>query len=496
MITKLKTFLCLLLAVLFLTACARPPNHLTTSLTEERGDSSNTLPVLQMGGAVKVHLPTSQKQLGEVLEEVAAQQGLGLEMRYTQSEDALQNLTELLQNEPPDIFWLGDESEAQHLAAHELLPRNIAADENSVVRAAADLVPPSTRLLDSHAVYGLPVGFYGEGYLVNRPLIAELLGAQSETALTHDLQKATLEQWDHLGAAVESYLEKPRKIAVKLGEGSYTMPAYPSENTRALKGVFAIPTAEAAGFFENTLSATYGAGFGSALDWYGATAEQKAQQLQTCLPAALDVFEVESKYMTHTDGAFERGENYAKTAPISGDEAQQLFVEGKALFLKGNSQTGLALEQANPHLKGALALVPAKVPINAAGADEKVQPIYQSYGMAAAGYLCISSDAVNGYGAQDLLLRLFTSQHGTALIQEKLHLLPFAVRYPTDSLNKQLAGALTGGDVYAIPIGKAALLRQQQSLGEWAENMLMKSETWSDEERSGFHSTAAHILAA
>lgn len=449
-------------------------------------------------GSLTLMLPPGQTALASVLDTVVSAEGHTLQVETGSEADYQLSLRRRLEESGgPDLFWVEGEKQAWQLLGEDFIPFEDLAGSgsSSLMQALADMVPADSRLLQADSVYGLPVGFYAQGYLVNLPVITALLGSDDEDAVLHDLTQATYEQWGAMAAALASFLEHPQKLEIQLGTTTYVTPRYRPESAQAVRGIFAVGTGEAKDYFQNTLSAVYGAAFGSAADLLQSTEQERGALLSDPLGAALDLLYAETLFMTQESGLYRRGEDFLDTQRLTVQQAEELFTSGAALFMHSSSARGLELEQQNPDIKNSLALVPTKLPVRVHLAEGEEQLLYQEYAYSQQGYLCINPDSRKKDAAAAVLLRLFTSDQGQALLTEKLYLLPFTQLYPGERIHRQLAGALAGGEAYQIPADAQLLESQQRRLGEWVLLQLMSKEEWDESDDESFLSTAVGYLA-
>lgn len=503
----MKKLVCMMICFCLLAALAGcgpagPAGPAQTEPTAAAAPGEETPPpVAPRNVEIRLMLPANQTGLAAILETLAKAEGYSLRIETGASGAGYADtLNDALADGGPDLFWLEGEFQTRDWDPDSPPAADLLQQESSLTRALAGMVAPGQRLLDDEAVYGLPVGLYAEGSLVNIELLGDLLGTTDHKALLRDLVAADFEEWQNLALSISAFLEHPEKIEVTLGGNTYVTPRYRPESAKALRGVFAVGTGEARAYFQNTLAAVYGAGFASPEDLLAAGSEQRAALLREPLAAAYDLFMLETQYMTQESGRYSRGEDYPNHKRLTMNQASDLFTAGTALFLKGSTSQGLEMEQQYPDLKGCLALIPTKLPIEVeqepqeAGVEEEREPlkIYQSFAYAPAGYLCLNEGAANPEAAQALLLRLFTSEEGQERIGGQLYLLPFNSYYPREGLNRQLAQALADQNCYPIPAPPQLLESQQVRLGEWVQvELMLKPEPEEADEEAAEEAKAA-----
>lgn len=444
--------------------------------------------------AVRVALPPSQQVLGELIQTVAAEQGIAVELDILTGEGGyLGALMSGYAESPRDIYWVSGEADAQDLFNNGIKPANMRNTEAGLpIYTLSRLTPIETRILDPRHVYGLPVGLTAEGTLVNIEQIASLLGSKDLAAVQRDLVFCTYEEWTALCDAIAAYLERPSNTDVTLSGRRYTMPRYRPENAMLQRGLYAVATGQPASLLENTLTAAFATAYQDPATLVYTTPEEIAAVMEQPLHAVFGRLEQDTRIMTQDETALARGEGYAEIAKISGEAAEKLFTNGTALFIKGNTQTGIRLEAQNPQLEGNLVLIPNKLPLE----NENVAVINEMFGLSASGHLCVWEQSANKSAAYDLLVALFTTDTGKKGIEQELNFACFSDPYPRDGLQRQVMDALTFGNVYPLPATADSLSAVMTLIGEWTNNELMSLEEWGEEQENSFVSMAQGAISS
>lgn len=477
---------------------------------------------------VRVLLPTGMEALEDILAQMAAAEGIALQVDTAVAGDNYgQYAAEAMESDtPPDLLWVADETQARTVTQVGSL-FDLLAGRNSpaAMRALAAMVPQGQRLLDENRVLGLPLGIRAEGYLVNLDLLANLLDVQNTEVLLADLQACSWQQWQTLAETIEAYLTNPQKVAVKIGYHTYTMPRSRPEVAQPLRGVFSVADGNAETYLGVLMDTAVANAFDSASQLLETDETQRVAQLQPALAAMLGALDLETSHMTRSSGAMARGERYVLTEKLSRADAQALFVEGTALFMRGDSQLAAQLEQENPQLAGKLALVPVKTPpvsLYTEGDDTAGDGLYTgpedeteeepdetpAEDTAAieriiagntrllwqsGGSLCVNGASAGNGAAVKLLLRLFTSDAGRTAIANVLQLQCFSNPVPAGRIQAQLASSTAAGQTmptaWPVQLGGAA-----RSLDATLEQSgLMAEATWHKSDETAF--VAAGIAA-
>lgn len=488
----------------------------------------------QDAGALTVMLPGDKAELGEGLVELAAQDGNFLLVRtaaageqYTRAvESALQSA------EPPDILWLEGEGALLQLGAEngDGLFDLTSESAGPVMGGLTAMVPEADAVPGGGKLAALPTGYYAEGYLVNIELLAQLLSAQNTDSLLDDLYACNFEQWQTLIRSIESYLARPGRIELRLAQKRYTMPNYRPSGAQPLRGVFAAPTADADALIGNALDIIMGLCYESPAEMAAASEAERAALLKPVLAAMMGMLELETIHMTQSSGPLRRGEAYAEQEHPTAQEAEEMFANGTALFMRGNSRTGLKIEQENPQLAGKLAIIPIKLPSpsyiqevdreqegtgeadvsrteegdssadadasNTTEAEENSQPqeavsipgelaesVIENSNLglwyASDGLLCINGDSRAKNAAMSLLLRLYTTEEGQYLLENGQQLYPFSQPYPESRLAGQVAAELGAGG-WKLVAAPTTLEQPRAVMGEYLQRVLLEQYIWDE----------------
>lgn len=503
-----------LLCLAYLCGCAAPaqstspPAGNSIASSRQPDDSSASVPQPSSsvqptgeGETIHIFLPAENTALHQLLQQLAAQDGNTLQVHTAPAgEGYAQQLQQAAEGQqPPALYWV--ENARQVPQAASAAPVNLSGGAaGPALQGLAGYVPQTMRLREEGAVYGLPLGYYAQGYLVDIELLAQLLGTQEEKRLCEDLTQCSFEEWTMLARTIEAFLAKPGRIQVTLNGNVYTTPSFRPAAAQPLRGVFAQPTGNAAAMCGSLLDAALAAGFDNAEEWQQAEATEKEGTLQQLFAALLGAMELETLHMAQTGGAVRRGEGYSRLDTLSEKEAQQLFGEGTALLLRADSRTAAKLQQEYPRLQDKLVMVPIKLPSKAMelpqaqlgeNTDEETEEenvvalpdlsktIEQNNRrllVASDGYLCLAQNAAQDGAAQSLLLRLYTTREGQDGLCD-IGLQPFSRPYPEGLLQNQVMAA-AASQRQILPLF-GSYTKAKEEIGAHLLANLMESYEWS-----------------
>ncbi len=444
---------------------------------------------------LNVFLPTDMPALQEILTEAAAAEGVSLQIQ--QAVPGEQYVAELSAAEAGgkryDICWIEGEVAARELYDNGVSMMDLSADAvGTLMQSLAGLTPAYARLLNEDAVYGLPVGAYAGGTLVNISTLAALLSAKDAAALVRDLMNCTYTEWQTLVAAIESYLARPEKIGVTLGGHSYSFPVYRPEAAKDLKGIFAAPGSAHETTYESEISAILSSVFESPAQFAATPASDRKELLSQPLLTLLGAIDFETMHRANKNGKLIRNSGISAEKTISAEEAEQLFVNGQALFMRGDTMQGLKYEQDYPNLQGKLAIIPTKLPFS----NAEAQQLNYRLSVGTAGVLGVNLHANAYETAIRVLTRLFTSTNSRKNIEKMMYLQTYTDYYPSNMLIRQIVET-TNDEKYYLAVQPLRLMKKQsKSLSGWVNENLMQTETWGDTEGTKFTIAAQNIVGA
>lgn len=491
---KQKRWLCLpgcLLAACLLAGCmpgvVAPGSGPASSLSQASSPASSSPAPPATGETnttVQVFLPAEKPALAAVLQQAAEWEGLALQIQTAPagSEYTARLQQALGEEQPPQLLWLGGAADAEAVGTENLVH---LANAGNALHALAQMVPPELALGEAESPLGLPVGYYGQGTLVNLALLAPLLGTDDEARLRQNLMQCSWEEWQGLLETIHAYLEKPAKMRVSLAETDYITPRYRPQQAQELRGIFAAPTAQPSAWVKPGLGAAVAAAFENSTAMQQAGSAQREAALEAPLRAFCQQLELETRTLLGEQGAAARGEGFTQLPTLEPTEAGRLFAEGRALLLHANSKTAAQLAEETPALQGRLALLPFKLPL-----DAEKDATNRQIMVSADGYLCLGANAQSQAEAQALLVRLFGSPQGQQLIENQLRLLPFSQTYPTRQPALQLAQCIAAGGFYTPIATEEQMTHAATTMGNWLWNQLMDKEEWSEEDEEAFLATA------
>ncbi len=524
-----SSIFCILVCVSLLCGClpssSQPQNQNETFASISQATDDTQTPQESTDKTVNITLPQNMAAFGILLEQLGAEDGTQVIVNTIDGSGyALATKATMVTDNAPDIFWVENDDDAQTIGGSDALA---SMDENTVsplLAGVAQLMPKAEYILEEDEVYGLSLGAVAEGYLVNIEVLAALLGADNANILLQDLENCSFEQFEFMIKGLELYLTQPGRMRLPIGSNQYQTPDYRPTLARSSRGVFGVADDEGEDLVQEVLPATLHIAGEMANDETELTIKQEV--IDKVLMSLLTIMDMETMHMGRVEGAMRRGEDYVLLdIANSNEDAIEQFAQGASLFLRADTRTGFQLEEQYPHLKDKLALVPIKFPLSydeeeeelsedeiaededdekteeeleeeleeeeriAAEAEEEKQT-FEMYSTqfwpSNGGYLCLSNQGAQNTAAQNLLLRLFTTQQGIDGIKETLYLQPFVEIYPSTLLSNQVLEIHTDAEAIREFQDSDTLQRAQEEIGDYIITELMDKTEWDEEDYNNF----------
>lgn len=493
----MKRFFCMAVASVTLLAqlssCAQPEAG-SLSVPEIKGAQSTgsapssrekeTASIDEKEQKVQIFIPYGYEKMQNMLEKFAAEQGTNLVFSYGAQgltySDALLKFYE--EGNKPDIFWLENQAELEKIRLEGMLPQNLlGAGTSHSLYGLATHADEQFRLGGNGKMYGFPVGIYASGTIVNLPTLAKLLNTEDLPSLYKNLVNCSWEEWEKMVSTLDSFLQKPVPVQITLAKQNYTTLKFRPEEARALRGMFAVATAGGTTILQADLQTVLGEAMASDPDWQDAAPEEKSKNLQQPLTTCFQAISFETRHMTSEEGSISRGDSYLQQPLISQEAAVDLFKNGQALFLKGDSRTALAIEKEEAGFQGKLAVIPTKMPWQE---GEYRFSMNQKLAVASQGYLCLANNADKA--AENLLLAFFLSEEGRQAIAGDLNLIPCSGAVSPNLISMQTENLIASGQCITMEQTPEQTRATEVLVSDWLREALMQQTSWEERDETEF----------
>lgn len=345
--------------------------------------------------------------------------------------------------------------------------------------------------IDGKASYGIPENVEGYGFVVNKAVLASVLGLTDKDAAFEVVRLATYAEFKAFSEAVTAAIAG-NDGSVSIGGTSYEIKKanLPAE----LNGVFAVMGAEKWTYGNHVFNVVYNL----EQDTMANATLQKTVAFAGA-EAYYDLLTLKVSNMASIDGAgIAVGPQF--TTEYTYDAGTALIGQGKALFLKqGNWAYGGIAAAATEEYLADLAFLPVKIDLakvdyskaRFANADEAAF-LNESIPVFVPNYYAINAkvSAEEQALGQDFLLYLHTSDEGVKTQVETFAFIPYygttsatgAEFALTNSLGTSIVSYMANGDVYGAPFDGTPSGWMYDKMATYIMETMMANPTWGSYE--------------
>lgn len=345
--------------------------------------------------------------------------------------------------------------------------------------------------VDGKASYGIPENVEGYGFVVNKAVLASVLGLTDKDAAFEVVRLATYAEFKAFSEAVTAAIAG-NDGSVSIGGTSYEIKKanLPAE----LNGVFAVMGAEKWTYGNHVFNVVYNL----EQDTMANATLQKTVAFAGA-EAYYDLLTLKVSNMASIDGAgIKVGPQF--TTEYTYDAGTALIGQGKALFLKqGNWAYGGIAAAATEEYLADLAFLPVKIDLEKvdyskarfANADEAAF-LNESIPVFVPNYYAINAkvSAEEQALGQDFLLYLHTSDEGVKTQVETFAFIPYygttsatgAEFALTNSLGTSIVSYMANGDVYGAPFDGTPSGWMYDKMATYIMETMMANPTWGSYE--------------
>ena len=265
--------------------------------------------------------------------------------------------TELASKNPPAIFTIQD---AQRLVEF-VEGRYAMSFEDAVTdefKAFAETIPESFYLTQDGTVnYGVPYNIEGYGYIVDKALLAELVGEENVDPFIEAYKTASYEDFEGMVLALDDYIKNGNAGSFALSGTEFALAAEKGELASQLVGVFSVAGAERWTYGDHLVNVAIDAVYKDSLAAAAADPDT--------LEAGRGAWEAYAKLadILTAHGTTERGPELINSTSNSYDMQVQNFANHKAVFVKQGNWCYNQLIAANESVGENLTFIPIKMPI-------------------------------------------------------------------------------------------------------------------------------------
>ena len=300
------------------------------------------------------------------------------------------------------------------------LDKGLLGEISETLFGAGTSISPDLWLGSGTSSYGVPLALEGYGYIFDREMLADLLGAEDAADLADDLRACSYNDFMGFVSAVETYIAAPSAASVTVNGNEYTFAAAKTGKAQMLSGVFAL-TSESSRAYEYLMNYALAAKFGER-STLAAAAENDISSTNSAFAAAARALDDLTSHIAGTGGAMGRGDDF-----VGGDytysAAIDAFTGGFALFYPGSTADAADFKKSSVTFGEQLDILPMKLPLSDAevtASGMTAEKLNRSIVIASRYYLAFNpnADAAAASAARDFVKWLYTDSEGMAAFSE------------------------------------------------------------------------------
>ncbi|MDR3305258.1 MAG: hypothetical protein LBS85_04385 [Clostridiales Family XIII bacterium] len=298
--------------------------------------------------------------VNHVVERYEAETGLNIEPVYLTGGDGERDLERMLDSADPVAAFIVSGGEGFEKALENGYVENLSVPAGTD-GALADRLIDHNRLLWSVDGYGLAA---------DTRLLCGLFGLDDAGALIASLRGAAYSEWSDFASKLDAYISSGAAEPVVFGEQSYPFAPVRTALTATLTGVFALPGGDGAmgaRFMDAVLREEDADAWEELRGLPENEAYLAARPFLAAYAAGLE------DWTSHLAGAFAagiRGESFVNTRYYSAKKAEEIFMDGKAVFAFLDVGSYKSLAQIDAEKAESLVFLPVKMPTPGAEPDK------------------------------------------------------------------------------------------------------------------------------
>ena len=301
---------------------------------------------------------------------------------------------------------------------------------SSEFKALADAVPQNLRLTsDGKNNFGIPYNIEGYGYIVDKQMVADLIGAENVEAFVKDMKAASYEEFGNFVVTLSNYIKNSKSQFFALNKNIYNLNSSKIGLAKNLTGVFSVAGSEPWTFGDHMMNIALNAVFKSSSDFMNAN-DSQIDAMKSAFTKYLRALDLKTSYAAGDNEELRRGAQFINVTSNDYNKAIQRFAEGKALFIKQGNWILPNIEKINPQMLNRLMFLPVKMPISAE--DVKcdgmtVEKLNSSIPVYVPNYFVINPKVSEREQklAQDFLVWLNTSETAQDFVINKFGFIPY-----------------------------------------------------------------------
>lgn len=361
-----------------------------------------------------------------------------------------------------------------------------SVENDDAFKQLADSVPKNLRLSsDGVNNYGIPYCIEGYGYIIDRQMIADLIGKNNVDSFLKNMRLCSYEDLEKFVLAVDSYIKNPSALSFTLNNVQYTFLPFKTGLAQKLTGVFSVAGAERWTYCDHMINVALGAIYESPADAKNATSEQ-IQSMKGALIKYAQALDFKTSHAAGNNSEFKRGPEFVNTTSNDYNKAIQRFADGKALFIKQGNWANTNIIKLNPNMQNRLELLPIKLPLTQGDIkrrDITVEKFNSSIPVYVPNYFAINKRAseASQKAAREFLVWLNTSEKGRQYIINNFDFIPYNASSDLvlkDSINNSILSYYRNGLTLPAAYHGITETWSKEIVGRYLLENYMNKETW------------------
>ncbi len=364
--------------------------------------------------------------------------------------------------------------------------------------------------------YGFPLMLEGYGYIVDKTMLSDLFGENSEKVL-EELKTCSYNDFAGFVAGVDSYISAPSAGEITLNGNKYKLSGEKGEKSSNLTGVFSL-NHESTRAMEHLLSYVLAAKFGSRYEVMSVSPEALGD-VSEIFDAFTEVLDLHTGHIAGAEGSIGRGDEFTG-GDYNYSTSVDLFTRGNAVFYPGGTGDREDFEKSSEGFGENLDIIPMKLPLS----DEQItasgmtaEKLQSSIVIGSRYYLAVNpkADETSAAAAREFINWLYSDEAGKTAFNSAFGTNAFSFgkeiseEIPESSMESSEEGSSEAAR--RIPIRRSTLseglmssVMEYYNSGNWiadmaaylpvdfSDNVLGSlsdywgKETWSNDDRKNF----------
>ena len=192
-------------------------------------------------------------------------------------------------------------------------------------KALADSVPQNLRLTsDGKNNFGIPYNIEGYGYIADKQMLADLIGADNVEAFLKDMKVASYEEFGNFVVALSDYIKSSRQKSFILNGNTYNLNSSKNGLAKNLTGVFSVAGSEPWTFGDHMMNIALNAAFKSPSDFMNAS-DSQINAMKGAFTKYLRALDLKTSHAAGDNETLKRGAQFINTTSSDYNKAIQRF---------------------------------------------------------------------------------------------------------------------------------------------------------------------------